>query len=106
MCTSLTQGLATKLTQISILVIYDCRNVNNCIKESAYAYLSNQTAHGWFSAIPALKRHHNRIKQDLDTKWIEFKSSVMYSDGGSSDVWCAPFVACPCDLSTEYDSSI
>ena len=38
MCKSLTQGLATKLAQISTLVIYECRNIQNCIKESAHIY--------------------------------------------------------------------
>ena len=31
---------------------------------------------------------------------------TLYSDRGSSNIWCAPFIAYGCELATEFDISI
>ena len=105
-CKSVTQALNTKLAQVSILVIYECKNVDNKIQESAHIYVSNQTSHGWYSAIPALKHYYKRTQEELLAKAVTFKSKIIYSDRGRSDIWCAPFVAYGCELSTEFDISL
>ena len=78
MCKSLTQGLATKLAQISILVIYECRHIENSIKQSAHIYLSNQTSHGWHSVITALKHYYQRTEQNMNRNAITLKSNIIF----------------------------
>ena len=96
------QGIMTKLAQASMLVIYECRNIMGVKKQSAHIFISNQTAHGWYSAIPALKQYYKRIQDDMRQAGHEFKTSIIYSDRGRSDIWCAPFTAYACELATEF----
>ena len=100
------QGMNTNLAHVSILVLYECRNINDSIAESAHIYLSNQTAHGWYSAIPVLKHYYKRLKTDMEQSEDDFETSIIYSDRGRSDVWCAPFIAYACELANVFGITI
>ena len=71
-------------------------------------YLSDQTAHGWYSAIPALKHYYERIKSDMDQSGDEnkFELSILYTDRGRGDQWNAPFTAYACELANIFDITI
>ena len=97
------QGTSTKLPQISILIIYECRNINDTIKQSAHVYISDQTEHGWYSAIPALKQYYQRIRSDMENCAIEFKTNIIFGDRGRKDIWCAPFMAYACELANHFN---
>ena len=100
------QGMNTKTAEISMLVIYECRNINDLIEHSAHIYLSNQTSHGWYSCIPALKHYYQRIKTDLEQAGVEFKTSIIYCDRRRGDFWCAPWFAYACELANHFGITI
>ena len=94
-----THGMSTKLGQVSHLVIHEKRVVNNKIQEKAYNYFSEQTKHGWFSAMPALYDCMKRTKSELIRKeGISVALFVIWSNRASKDFWCAPSHTYPSDI--------
>ena len=57
--------------------------------ENAYNDSSDQNAHGWFSAIPALCDYMTRTKTLCAKENVDVKSFVLCSDRGSKDFWNA-----------------
>ena len=83
----LTSGMGTKMVELSHLVLYEKRIVNNTVKQRTYNYFSDQSKHGWYSAIPALN-HYMRIRKNALKQ--NMKLVYLWSDRGPKDFWCAP----------------
>ena len=88
----ITQELNAKLAENSMLIMCECRNVNQSTKQYAHIHPLNQTAPGWYSAVPALKHCYSQLQRDVNQQSTQLKSTVTFLDGGKSDVWCAPFI--------------
>ena len=96
------QGINTQVPAISILVLYECLNVDGAIKDSAHIYVSNQTSHGWYSEIPILTHYYQRLLTELP----EFKLNILYGDRGRGDQWNAPFHGYACELANKFGITI
>ena len=101
------QGANVKLPETSKLVIYECRNViNDEIKQIANVYVCEQSSHGWYSAIPALKQYYSQLQCITKDAGTSLKTNLVYLDRGSSVVWCAQFIAYACELANEFNITI
>ena len=60
-----TLGMSASLCQVTHLLLYEKRIDNNNIQESTWNFFSNQTTHGWYSAVPALYNHVIKRKAEI-----------------------------------------
>ena len=94
-----THGSGTKIASIQLCVIYDVYNNNNtALNKSAYSFLSDVTDHGWYSAIPMMRKYIQRRKREFRLRGITLKTLILWSDRGPTDFWTSPFIMYCADI--------
>ena len=93
-----THGSLTKIATVQLCVIYDVCNVNNVLDKSAFTFLSDVTSHGWYSAVPVMRKYIQKRKEDFRRRNVNLKTIILWSDRGPTDFWTSPFVMYTADV--------
>ena len=86
------------IKEISIMAAVSTYVVDGQLKRDAFFMLSNQSAKGWYSAVPTYKTFLNIKIREFESRDKQLKTHVAWSDGGGSDYWCAPFMGYAMDI--------
>ena len=87
-----TSGICIKQSEVSHLIMYFKYWENNSIKKISVSVFSDQTKHGWYSAIPAVERFLGTLHNTFRNKGVDVTLWNVWSDRGPKDFWTCPFM--------------
>ena len=94
------------MVALSLMVGYEVQNVQGRFKKTAVCILSNESSHGWYSAVPSYKRYIQVKKEEYQSRNISLHTHCFYSDRGPSDFWTGPFLVYSTDICKEADVNL
>ena len=90
----------------SLLVGFEVTNVNGTLQKTSVCILSDQSAHGWYSAVLAYKQSIRNKKDQFRSRGKTIQKHIVFSDSGPTDIWTGSFVIFATDICNEENVNL
>ena len=80
--------------------------MNGVLQKSSVCILSDQSAHGWYSAVPAYKQYIRVKKDQFRSRGKTIQKHIVFSDSGPTDIWTGPFMVFAIDICNEENVNL
>ena len=89
------------LCESSMMAGHEVKNINGKLHHTAVILLSNQSSHGWYSAIPSYKIYIKKKKEEFRNRGKTLSTHIFGCDRGPTDFWAGSFITYAIDICYE-----